>query len=99
MNVIRHFVAMLILGTTAFSPAHEKIPSPVKDDNNVIDNTLDSLNKARTADLSPDQRAKATIRYCFSSATPRCVQAHSATAPTDNGVGDIFCPNISIRIR
>lgn len=49
MNVIRHIVAMLILGTTAFSPAHEKIPSPVKDDNNVIDNTLDSLNKARTA--------------------------------------------------
>ncbi len=48
MSVIRHVIALTLLGAAAVSQAQEKIPAPVKDDNNVIDNTLDSLNKART---------------------------------------------------
>ena len=49
MNIIRYAAASIAIATCISVNAQEKIPAPVKDVNGVIDNTLDSLNKARTA--------------------------------------------------
>lgn len=44
----------------------------MKDVNQVVDNTLDSLNKARTARPLPEQAVKVTIRSYSWSATLPC---------------------------
>ncbi len=45
--------------------AQNKVSAPMADVNQVIDNTLDSLNKARTLDRKPVPAGKVTIRFCF----------------------------------
>ena len=52
--------------------AQNNIASPMKDVNQVVDNTLDSLNKARTARPLPEQAVKVTIRSYSWSATLPC---------------------------
>lgn len=49
MNLASHLTLILSLTASIALTAQEKIAPPVKDDNGVIDNTIDSLNKARTA--------------------------------------------------
>lgn len=49
MNLIRYTFISVALATCVTIQSHEKISSPIKDTNGVIDNTIDSLNKARTA--------------------------------------------------
>lgn len=76
--------------------AQNKVVAPMKDVNQVIDNTLDSLNKARTA---RPIAGKAIIRYYSWSVTPPCVQVHWETETTDNGDGDFMRATTSIRTR
>ena len=63
------FYSYLILGMTfAFvfsAQAQNKVSAPMKDVNQVIDNTLDSLNKARTARPVAVQAGKEIIPFCF----------------------------------
>lgn len=49
MDIIRNILTSATLALAMTLPAQEKISAPMNDTNGVIDNTIDSLNKARTA--------------------------------------------------
>ncbi len=49
MDIIRNILTSATLALVMTLPAQEKISAPMNDTNGVIDNTIDSLNKARTA--------------------------------------------------
>ncbi len=68
--------------------AQNKVVAPMKDVNQVIDNTLDSLNKARTARPIAGSSRKGIIRCCSLLEIQRCVPVRWAMEITVNGDGD-----------
>lgn len=73
-NKVLHCLCWLTAITCSLQmQAQNNVASPMKDVNQVADNTLDSLNKARTARPIAGASRKATIRFYFWSAILPCV--------------------------
>lgn len=98
MNKNYAFIGLCLGLSMAFQVhAQKPVAAPMKDVNQVIDNTLDSLNKARTARPVPGSSRKGNNPVLFWLGTARCVQAPWVTAITDNGDGDILLMSILMR--
>lgn len=69
-----YYIFGLVAGLCSLqAQGQNNIPAPMKDVNQVVDNTLDSLNKARTARPIAGSSRKGIIQYSFWLETQQCV--------------------------
>ena len=78
---------LLAAGVGLGAHAQNKIAAPMKDVNQVVDNTLDSLNVARSARPVSGSSRKGIIRCCSLLEIQRCVPVLWAMEITVNGDG------------
>ena len=71
-KLFQYACGLIIIACSLQMQAQNKVAAPMKDVNQVIDNTLDSLNKARQ-DRKRVRAAKEITLYCFWWETPPCV--------------------------
>lgn len=90
---------LLAAGVGLGAHAQNKIAAPMKDVNQVVDNTLDSLNVARSARPVSGSSRKGIIRCCSLLEIQRCVPVLWAMEITVNGDGDILNTSILMKIR
>lgn len=97
------FYSYLIVGMTfAFglsAQAQNKVTAPMKDVNQVIDNTLDSLNKAHTARPVAGSSRKGNNPVLFLVGNSTMRTGTLGMVIMDNGDGDIMPAIISIQIK
>ena len=90
---------LLAAGVGLGAHAQNKIAAPMKDVNQVVDNTLDSLMWRVPPVLFQVPAGKGIIRCCSLLEIQRCVPVRWAMEITVNGDGDILNTSILMKIR